>query len=89
VLTLGLGIGANTAMFCAMQGVVLAPLKYVNSDRLVMIWEKNPHFPRGCFQIKRYGIRRGSTYTSRTAHVESIGTPSQSILKRSMSKCRL
>jgi predicted permease len=46
VAVLGLGIGANTAMFSVMQGVVLAPLQYVNSDRLVMIWENNPRFPR-------------------------------------------
>lgn len=29
-----------------MQGVVLAPLQYVNPDRLVMVWENNPRFPR-------------------------------------------
>ncbi|PYT82748.1 MAG: ABC transporter permease, partial [Acidobacteria bacterium] len=46
VLTLALGIGANTAMFSVMQGVVLAPLQDVSSDRLVMVWENNPRFPR-------------------------------------------
>jgi len=33
-------------MFSVMQGVVLAPLQYVSPDRLVMVWENNPHFPR-------------------------------------------
>jgi putative ABC transport system permease protein len=42
VLTIGLGVGAATAMFAVLNGVVLRPLPYPGADRLLRIWSAQP-----------------------------------------------
>ncbi len=71
VLALGLGIGANTAIFSLLDVVVLRPLPYPRPDRLALLWRSSPaegldHSPSS---VPRLRMLRDAGFNGRIATV--------------------
>jgi predicted permease len=70
ILTLALGIGANTALFSVVNGVLLRPLPYPQPDRIVAISEKTANFDRSSISYPNFldWQRANSTFSSIAAY---------------------
>jgi len=66
-ITLGLGIGATTAIFSVLYATVLAPLPFFEPDRLVMIYDKAANG-----KTRVFGTDRVDTWRTQSKTLESV-----------------
>jgi hypothetical protein len=69
LLALGLGIGANTAVFSVVNGVLLRPLSYADPDRLVMIFTSRPHSERGNASLAEFLDWKAASHSFETLDI--------------------
>jgi len=67
LLTLALGIGANTAIFSVVRGVLLSPLPFPDADRVIRIWHVNPSENEGRSQVSEPDYLEWVASTKRVA----------------------
>jgi predicted permease len=70
LLTLTLGIGANTAVFSIVNGVLLNPLPFPDSDKLLVLFESKPNFKEGSISYPNFldWQRENHAFTSIAAY---------------------
>jgi putative ABC transport system permease protein len=66
VLSLALGLGANTALFSAVDAVLLRPLPYRDPDRLVHVWSVTSAYPRMSVALPDFRAYRDRTHSFST-----------------------
>jgi predicted permease len=89
LITIALGIGANTAIFSIVYGVLFRPLPYTDADRLIRVWEVhpggNPPVRGALFSNRTYhswiegpqAIDRLAAFTGSSYTLTGIGEPTR------------
>jgi len=85
LLLLALGIGANTALFSVLKGVLLNPLPVPDGDELVFLWERTPGLPRIPASFANYldwregsrNLREMGAFLARPVNLTDRGEPVQ------------
>jgi putative ABC transport system permease protein len=87
VITLALGIGANTAIFSAVYDAILLPLPYQDPERVVMVWEdasfvsfpRNTPAPANYYDWKRmnHSFADMAATRAQSANLTTDGPPEQ------------
>jgi putative ABC transport system permease protein len=76
ILTLGLGLGACTAIYTVVYGVLLRPLPYPEPDRIMQLWQITARRTEGRFSDPNYGDLRDQnrTFESMGAFYENVAS---------------
>ena len=72
IITLALGIGANTALFSVVNGVLLNPLPYWQPDRLMALYSRTPEFPNSTTSYPNFldWVRDNRSFSALAAYRE-------------------
>src|SRR3954468_23542630 len=72
VLTIALGVGANSAIFSVVDAVMLRPLPFRDADRVLMINEHTPRFPLLSLSAENLADVCGTGLTAARPPVQSL-----------------
>ena len=90
IVTLALGIGANSAVFSAINAVLLRPLPFPNANRLVRVTQLHPKLPQPLLAAIRLEEWNRMNHTSkRSAAITNRMTPRSPVIFRKRSRALL